>query len=99
MAYKEHGMWEILEVLRRLHRGESHTQIKAATGHSRSSIRRWLTDAVAEGWAPEREPDEALAIRVLARLRPGPKHPGPGQSVCFRQACVTVPTRWPKAWP
>jgi DNA-binding IclR family transcriptional regulator len=43
MAYREVAMWEILNVLRRLGRGESKTSIAAATGHSRSTIRRYLS--------------------------------------------------------
>jgi uncharacterized protein YerC len=34
-------MWEILNVLRRLHRGEPHASISRATSHSRSTIRRY----------------------------------------------------------
>ena len=33
MGYKEHGMWEVREVLRRLHRGESQVLIEAAQAH------------------------------------------------------------------
>lgn len=79
MVYREHGMWEVLEVLRRLWRGEKQVRIAAATGLSRKTIRHYLRRAVALGWQPEeREPDEALAVRVLERGRPGPKDPGPG---------------------
>ena len=41
MTYLEHGMWEVLEVLRRLHRGESLSKIQMATSRSRTTIRRW----------------------------------------------------------
>jgi hypothetical protein len=40
MAYREIGMWEIHEVLRRVARGEPQRAIQRATGHSRSTIRR-----------------------------------------------------------
>lgn len=71
MAYREIGMWEILEVLRRVGRGERQRAIHRVTGHSRSSIRRWVRMARALGWEPGgREPDEALARAVAARLRP-----------------------------
>ena len=42
MAYREIGMWEILDVLRRVARGERQRAISRVTGHSRSTIRRWL---------------------------------------------------------
>ena len=42
MAYREIGMWEILEVLRRVARGERRRAIERVTGHSRNTIRRWL---------------------------------------------------------
>ncbi len=64
MAYREIGMWEILEVLRRVARGEPQRAIQRATGHSRTTIRRWLRVARRLGWEPgEGEPDEALAAR------------------------------------
>ena len=42
MAYLEHGMWEILEVLRRLHRGESLSVIEdqgSSGGHTPTETR------------------------------------------------------------
>jgi hypothetical protein len=81
MVYKEHGMWEVLEVLRRLQRGESQVVIAAATGRDRKTIRSYAGVARELGWEPEGgEPGESLAVRVLARLRPGPKDPEPGQT-------------------
>ena len=50
MAYREIGMWEIHEVLRRVARGEPQRAIQRATGHSRSTIRRWLRVARELGW-------------------------------------------------
>jgi hypothetical protein len=41
MAYREVAMWEILNVLRRLGRGESRSSVAAVAGHSRSTIRRY----------------------------------------------------------
>jgi len=75
MVYREHGMWEILEVLRRLHRGESQVMIEAATGRDRKTIRSYLRLARQLGWKPggEEEPDEALAVRLLEMRRPGGK--------------------------
>ena len=34
MVYKEHGMWEVLDVLKRVHRGEKRRAITRATGRS-----------------------------------------------------------------
>ena len=50
MAYREIGMWEIHEVLRRVARGEPQRAIQRATGHSRTTIRRWLRAARRMGW-------------------------------------------------
>ena len=38
MAYREIGMWEIHEVLRRVARGERQRGIERVTGHSRSDL-------------------------------------------------------------
>ena len=81
MAYQEHGMWEVLEVLRRLGRGESQVRVAAATGLGRKTIRHYLRRARELGWQPGvQEPDESLAVRVLERVRPGPKDPEPGET-------------------
>ncbi len=81
MAYREIGMWEILEVLRRVARGERQRAIQRVTGHSRSSIRRWVRAARQLGWEPNAgEPDEALARAVAQRLRPVREEPELGES-------------------
>lgn len=73
MAYRELGMWEVLDVLRRVHRGEPKAAIARVTGRTRKTIRRYLRAAARAGWEPgSREPDEALAAAVAKRLRPGP---------------------------
>lgn len=74
MAYREHGMWEVLDVLKRIHRGESRRQVARATGRSRKTIGRYVAVAADQGWvAGFHEPDEQLAAEILAKLRPGPK--------------------------
>lgn len=74
MAYREHGMWEVLDVLRRIHRGEGRRQVARATGRSRKTVGRYVAAATDQGWVPGvHEPDEQLAAEVLAKLRPGPK--------------------------
>ena len=81
MTYQEHGMWEILEVLRRLQRGEKRRSISRSTSRSRNAIKRYLRIAQDLGWVPgQREPDEALAAQVAARLRPGPRDVIPSDS-------------------
>lgn len=81
MAYKEHGMWEVLDVLRRAHRGEGRRAIERTTGRSRKTVHRYLTTAAALGWQPgQREPDEALAAQILARLRPGARDRAPSEA-------------------
>jgi len=81
MAYVEHGMWEVLEVLRRAHRGEGRNSIARSTGRTRKTVRRYLSKAAELGWAPgESEPDEGLATRVLTRCRPGSSEVAPGEA-------------------
>lgn len=74
MTYQEHGMWEVLEVLRRLQRGERKRSIERSTGRSRKTVGRYEDAAKEMGWvAGQGEPDEKLAAAVVARLRPGPR--------------------------
>ena len=64
MGYKEHGMWEVLEVLRRAHRGEGRRAIARTTGRTRKTVTRYLEAAQQLGWQPgDGEP-------------PGGPHPG-----------------------
>ena len=71
MAYHEVAMWEILTVLERLTRRESKAAIARATGHSRSTVRRYERVARELGWTPEGDaPTEALAAAVGGRLQP-----------------------------
>ncbi|MCX4239077.1 IS21 family transposase [Paraliomyxa miuraensis] len=65
-------MWEILNVLRRIGRGESKAAVAVATEHTRRTVRRYVQVAEALGWVPgEHEPDEALALEVYRAVRPG----------------------------
>ncbi len=81
MAYREHGMWEVLEVLRKIFRGDSRRAIERTTGRSRKTIGRYVKTAKKLGWDPDHdEPDEELASGVLERLRPGPRGVSPGES-------------------
>jgi hypothetical protein len=74
MAYREVHMWEVLNVLRRIGRGESKSAVARATGHERRTIRGYVKAAEALGWVPGQvEPDEELALAVFRRVRPGPK--------------------------
>ena len=74
VVFREHGMWEIQEVLRRLSRGESQVVVAAATGLGRKTIRRYQRLAQKLGWtAGPGEPEEALVLRILEQTRPGPK--------------------------
>ena len=71
MAYREVAMWEILQVLRRLGRRESKSAIARATGHSRSTIRRYEASAGELGWAAgASEPTEELAAAIAQRVHP-----------------------------
>lgn len=80
MAYREIAMWEILEVLRRIGRGESRASVARATGHTRKTVRRYLATAAELGWKPgPAVPTEALAAAVFARHRPSSDR-GPGEA-------------------
>jgi hypothetical protein len=72
MAYRELGMWEVLDVLLRVHRGEAKSAIERVTWRTRKTIRRYVKAAAKLGWGGSRAPDEALAAAVAQRLRPGP---------------------------
>jgi hypothetical protein len=80
MAYREVDMWEILEVLRRLHRGEPNAAIERATGRTRKTIRRYKRRAGKLSWQPggDKEPDEDLAAKVMQSLRPVTESEGVG---------------------
>jgi len=79
MVYREHGMWEIREVLRRLSRGESQVHVAAATGLGRKTIRRYLREAQDLGWRlGGAEPDEAFVARVLDPGLSGAEEAGAG---------------------
>jgi transposase len=81
MAYVEIGMWEVLEVLRRVGRGESQAAIERVTGRTRKTVRRYTVLARELGWDPkESEPDETLARAVSERLRPVAMESKPGAS-------------------
>ncbi len=81
MAYREIAMWEILEVLRRVHRGEGQRAIQRVTGHGRTTIRRWVTCATELGWATAvQAPDEDLARKVALQMRPVDEQREAGES-------------------
>ncbi len=70
MAYRETGRWEILEVLRRVARGERQRAIQRVTGHSRSSIRRWVRRPASSDGSRAVGRKRLLAPRIEAWLRP-----------------------------
>ncbi|MEM9463541.1 MAG: IS21 family transposase [Myxococcota bacterium] len=81
MAYREVQMWEILNVLRRIARGESKAAVARATRHSRNTVRRYVQHAEALGWIPQvHEPDEKLALEVYRAVRPGAQTDEPGSA-------------------
>jgi transposase len=81
MAYREVDMWEILEILRRVHRGETKAAVGRATGRTRKTIRRYIGAARRLGWQPgSPEPDEKLAAAVAQRMRPVSKEPERGSA-------------------
>jgi hypothetical protein len=81
MAYVGHGMWEVLDVLTRIHRGEGIRSVARSTGRDRKTVKRYRMVAEELGWvAGLHEPDDELAQEVMAALRPGPKDETPSSS-------------------
>jgi transposase len=82
MAYREVEMWEILDVLRRVGRGETKAAIRRATGRTRKTVRRYVERARKLGWEPASgaEPDEALAAEVARGLKPVGRKARAGES-------------------
>jgi len=80
MAYREVAMWEIWNVLERLHRGESQRAVARTGGHSRKTVARYLATAKELGWKPggPEPPTEELAGEVYRRHRPA-RGRGPGE--------------------
>jgi hypothetical protein len=71
MAYHEVAMWEILTVLRLIGAGHSKSIVASTTGHSRSTVRRYVALAVELGWKlGHEEPTEQLATEISRRLNP-----------------------------
>lgn len=71
MGYREVAMWEVLNVLRRIGRGESKSAVARTTGHDRKTIGSYVATAVELGWRPGTdEPTETLAAVVAARRSP-----------------------------
>lgn len=79
MAYREVAMWEILNVLERVGRGESKSAVERTTGHTRKTIGRYVATAQALGWSPGQPVSEQLAAEVYRRHRPRADR-GPGGS-------------------
>ena len=72
-------MWEVLNVLRRIGRGEDKSAVARTTGHGRVTVRRYVATAVGLGWRPGiDEPTELLAAAVAARHSPA-RDRGPGE--------------------
>jgi len=82
MAYQEVEMWEILDALRRVGRGETKAAIRRATGRTRKTVRRYVERARKLGWDPAcgAKPDEALALEVARDLKPVGRKAWAGQS-------------------
>lgn len=79
MSYREVAMWEVLNVLRRIGRGESKSAVARTTGHDRKTLGGYVTTAVELGWRPGTdEPTEMLAAAVAARHSPA-RDRGPGE--------------------
>ena len=50
MSYREVAMWEVLNVLRRIGRGEDKSAVARTTGHSRATVGRYVATARELGW-------------------------------------------------
>lgn len=79
MAYREVAMFEILNVLERVGRGESKAAVSRATGYTRKTVAGYVATAVSLGWRPGVPPSEELAGEVYRLHRPR-RDRGPGES-------------------
>jgi hypothetical protein len=62
---------EILTVLRLIGAGHSKSIVASTTGHSRTTVRRYVALAVELGWKlGHEEPTEQLAAEISRRLNP-----------------------------
>jgi len=81
MAYREHGMWEILEVLKKLHEGKSVRVTSRLTGRDRKTVARYLAAAAGHYCRPEtratpyhcsllspRDPSNSLSLLTSQRI-------------------------------
>ncbi len=99
MTYREIAMWEILEVLRRVGRGENKSAVARTTGHSRTTVRRYVETAVELGWElGAQEPTEELAGQVYTRHRPASER-SPGEAEARLLEHHTQIEAWLKAGP
>ena len=74
MAFRKPTPKIILKVLTLRARGEPKSRIAKETGLSRKTVARYIAIALGEGWTPlGRPPARELALRVAAKLRPGPR--------------------------
>jgi hypothetical protein len=79
VAYREVAMWEILNVLERIGRGEAKSAVSRVTGHTRKTIAGYAATAESLGWQPGEPVTEELAAQVYQRHRPRADR-GPGDS-------------------
>ena len=68
MAYVEHGMWEVPEVLRRAYRGEGQNSIARSTGRTRKTVRRYLSKTVELGLHPPNPSERPLTLSKIREL-------------------------------
>jgi len=93
MAYTEVAMWEILNVLQRVGRGESRSAVERLTGHARKTIGRYVATAQSLGWSPGEAVTEELAGMVYRRHRPRGER-GPGDSEAALLGCRELIREW-----
>ena len=86
MAYKEHNVTEILDILRRAQAGDGKRRIAKATGIDRNTIRKYLKLAEACGFTPlsDAETLHEIALAVFRDVHlAGEEHAGRWFSGCF----------------
>src|SRR5699024_11373380 len=72
-------MWEVLNVRKRVGRGESKAAVSRATGHTRKTIAGYVKTAESLGWRSGEAVSEELAGEVYRRHRPRSER-GPGDT-------------------
>ena len=83
-------MWEVLQILRLLGRGESKSSIKRTTGADRKTIRGYLGIAEDLGWSADSSREYLFEADMTPSTQTVESPSNPGSSVQFCEAPKTT---------